>query len=104
MAHQKYEAEYTLKPGESKNLDIAASVAIVVGFKTDMKEKQMERNQLKNVNAIELSTRDGDHSISSWDRGELDLLKPINGIIAIDVKNQGDIPLRVVIYTTTKSK
>jgi len=101
---QKYQADCTLKPGESRTLDIASSVPLSVGFKTDMTEKQVERNNWKNVNAIDLSTWGGAVSVSSWDKGELESVRPADGKISMKVENQGDIPVRVVIYTMTPAK
>ena len=97
---QKYQADYTLKPGETKTLDITSNVPATVGFKTDLTEKQINQYQLKDPNAIaiQLSTRDDAMSALSFDKAELESLKPADEKIAMKIENLGKIPVRVVIY------
>ncbi len=100
-ADKTYQADYTLKPGESKSLEITAASrsSIKVGFESDLKPGQMEQMQKEGAHdPIMLSTRDGKESIASFYGGATTFAAK-NGKLAMKVQNSAKVSVKVVIYT-----
>jgi hypothetical protein len=97
-AEQIHHSDFTLKPGESKALDISSRVPIHVGFKANMTIARVKQYRQAKKDPIRLSTRDGKLSIAS-SLGAAMRFTPESESIALIITNGADLRLQIVIYS-----
>ena len=93
--------EVTLAPGESSKGEVATTVPIVLGFRTDvgqqakLTKEQREAYMKKNIITLEAASGG---AMSSTFGGSTDY-KPKGGKIPFTVKNNSDLTVQVLVYS-----
>ena len=94
---QNYVDDFSLKPGETKDLAIEYEEELWVGFYTDVSVEQSE-NYKDNAYLIKISNEERGSISSTF--GGATIFKPVDGKIEITVSNNSkDDTIQVVIYT-----
>ncbi len=101
-AGDTYYSDFSLKPGETKDIDIPSSKELVVGFLTDLTSDQFD--QIKKTKGAGkpwpgFTERTTKMFLSSAFGGAWEY-DPSNGIIKLTAENRTPYPLKFVIYTS----
>lgn len=94
---QHYVADFSLNPGETKDLSIESEEELWVGFYTDISVEQSEKYKNSDY-PIKISNEERGSISSTF--GGATIFKPVDGKIDIAVSNNSkDDTIQVVIYT-----
>jgi hypothetical protein len=95
---QKVVAEFHLKPGESKNVEVITKEPRYVGFTTDMSFEEQQKHRYP-APGVKLSRN---LTFVSSPKGSATYWSVKGGKIALKVENLTKLPLRIVVYEGPK--
>ncbi|HEX8311112.1 MAG TPA: hypothetical protein VF614_07335 [Chthoniobacteraceae bacterium] len=101
--NQAYVADFALKPGETKPVEIPATGTQAVGFKSDLFSRQditkEQRSAHIKKNIIRMAGSDGKGWIETSLGGTYSYGSK-DGKISITLENKSDLEVKVVVYTS----
>ena len=99
---ETYVADFTLGPGETRDIEIVSESPLWVGFYSDASFEQAATFAKQHQNPIRLSWKVNPKNSVASTMGASTVFQSKDGKVSITAKNSADIPFRIVNFTKPK--